>query len=108
MYLVPQKVIKTEALLHVYLDLNPGYNKFYGRYYYVPRSNKETFHKYMMRLLDIGLVNLVQQSKYSTPSFIINNKEYTVRFIIYFRKINQQLVRKTQYIPRIGEKTQQL
>ena len=45
---------------------------------------------------------MVQQSQYSTHVFIIPKKEGTVVFITYYRKPNQQLIRKPYLLPRIG------
>ena len=50
----------------------------------------------------------VQQSQYGTPVFITPKKEGTVRFITYYHRINQKLVRNPYPIPRISETIQQL
>ena len=49
-----------------------------------------------------------QQSKYGTHVFIIPKKEWTVRFITNYHRLNLQLVRKTYPLPRIGDTTHQL
>ena len=67
------------------LELNPYSKPFNCKYYMVPISNKETFHKEIQRLVKIGVLTLVQQSQYGTPIFIISKKEGTVRFIIYYQ-----------------------
>ena len=58
--------------------------------------------------MKIGIVTLVQQSQYSTPVFIIPNKEGTVSFITDYLRINQKLVRKSYPLPRIVKTMQQL
>ena len=90
------------------LELNPGYKPFSSRYYPVPRINKETFHKQLKRLLEIGVITPVQHSQYGTPIFIIPNKESTVRFITDYFRLNHKLIRNLYQLPIIGETIQQL
>ena len=59
-------------------------------------------------LVKIGVLILVQQSQYGTPVFIIPKKEGTVRVIIHYCRLNQNLARKPYLIPIIGEIMQQL
>ena len=47
----------------VELELKPVSNLFNSKYYPVPRINKETFHKDLKRLLEIGVSTPVQQNK---------------------------------------------
>ena len=75
------------------LELKPGYKMFNSTYYPVPRINKEYFRKYPKRLVEIGVLTLVQQIQYGTPIFIIPKKEGTVRFITDYPRLNQKLVR---------------
>ena len=42
--------------------------------------------------MKIGVLTLVQQIQCVTPIFIISKKEVTVRFIIDYHRLNQQLV----------------
>ena len=79
-----------------------------SRYYPVPRVIKETFKKELPRLVDIGVLTLVQSSAYGTPVFIIPKKERTVHFLSDYRCLNQTIVRKPYPIPRIGDTMQQL
>ena len=53
--------------------------------------------------MKIVVLILVQQSQYGTSVFIIPNKEGTVRFITYYFRLNQKLVRNPYPSPRIGE-----
>ena len=92
----------------VNLDLKPGSRPFNSKYYTFPRINKERIHKYLKRLVEIGVLTPAQQSQYSTPVFIISKKEGTVRFITDYRRLNQQLVRKPYPLHIIGETMQQL
>ena len=90
------------------LELNPGSKPFNSRYYLVPIINKETFRKYLKRLVEIVVITPVHHTQYGTPVFIISKKEGTLRFITDYRRINQKLVRKPYHLPRIGETMQQL
>ena len=90
------------------LELNTYSKLFNCKYYPFPRINKDTFHKYLKNLVKIVVLTTIQQSQYSTPVFIIPSKERTVRFITYYSKFNQQLVRKSYPLPRIGNTLQQL
>ena len=45
------------------LEQKPGSKHFNSRYYPVPRINKEKFCKELKRLLEIGVLNLVQKSQ---------------------------------------------
>ena len=61
-----------------------------------------------MRLVNIGVLERVQESKWGTPVFIIPKKEGTVWFITDYRKVNRQIVCKPFPIPRIADTLQQL
>ena len=90
------------------IELKPDAKPVNSRYYPVPRINKETFKKELLRLVDIGVLEPVQSSEYGTPVFIIPKKEGTVRFLSDYRRLNQTIVRKPYPIPRIGDTMQQL
>ena len=51
----------------------------------------------------IGVHTPVQQLQYITPMFIIPKKEGTVRFLMYYHRLNQKLVRNTNLLSRIGK-----
>ena len=76
------------------LDLKPGSKPFNSKYYPFPRINKENFRKELRQLVGIGVLTPEQQSQYGTPIFIIPNKEGTMSFITYYRRLNQKLVKK--------------
>ena len=90
------------------LELKSGSKLFDSKYYMVPRINKETFTKDLKCLVEIGVLTMVQQSQYITPVFIIPKKEFNLRFITDYRRLNQKLARKTYTSPRIGKTMQQL
>ena len=90
------------------LVLQPYFKPFNRIYYPVTRFNKETFRKELKRLVEIGVLIPVQQSQYSTPVFIIPNKEGTARFITDYHRLNKKLVRKKNTLLTIVETMQQL
>jgi hypothetical protein len=47
-------------------------------------------------------------SEWSAPTFIIPNKNGTVRFISDFRRLNEELKRKPYPIPKSGQMLQEL
>ena len=90
------------------LDFNTDSKPFNCKYYPFPKIKKETFQKELQRLLKIGVLTWVQQSKYGPSVFIIPNKEGTVIFIMDYHRLNQKLVIKTYTLPRIGKTMQKL
>ena len=90
------------------IETKPDHKPSSARYYPVPKINKATFKKELLRLVEIGVLTPVQQSEYGTPVFIIPKKEGTVRFLTDYRRINQGIVRKPYPIPRISETLQQM
>jgi hypothetical protein len=90
------------------IETKPNHKPSSARYYPVPKINKATFKKELLRLVEIGVLTPVQQSEYGTPVFIIPKKEGTVRFLTDYRRINQGIVSKPYPIPRISETLQQM
>ena len=83
--------------------MKPGSKPFNAAYYPVPNIRKETFHKDLQHLADIGVLTPVQKSQYGTPILIIIKKEGTVRFISDYRNINQIIIRKPRPLPIVGD-----
>ncbi|GFH55792.1 hypothetical protein CTEN210_12268 [Chaetoceros tenuissimus] len=92
----------------VKIQLKEGAKAVNSRWYPVPKINKETFKKELERLVKIGVLEVVHESEWGTPVFIIPKKEGTVRFVTVFRKVNGLVVRKPFPIPRIADTLQQL
>ncbi|GFH49966.1 hypothetical protein CTEN210_06442 [Chaetoceros tenuissimus] len=92
----------------VKIQLKEGAKAVNSRWYPVPKINKETFKKELERLVKIGVLEVVHESEWGTPVFIIPKKEGTVRFVTDFRKVNGLVVRKPFPIPRIADTLQQL
>ena len=81
---------------------------FNCKYYPVPIINKDTFRKKVEHLVKIVVLTLLQKSQYGTSVSVIPNKDITVRFITYYLRINQKLVRKTYPLPIIGNTMKKL
>ena len=69
----------------------------------MPHLYKETFHKELLRLVDIGVLEVIQESEWGSPTFIIPKKDNRVRFISDFRRLNAKIKRKPYPLPRIGD-----
>jgi hypothetical protein len=55
----------------VTIELKDGAKPVNSRWYPVPKINKETFKKELMRLVEIGVLEVVHESEWGTPVFII-------------------------------------
>jgi hypothetical protein len=81
--------LATSGTLTQWIVLRDYLKPVSSRYYPGPRINKETFRKELMRLVDIGLLTPVQQSKWGATVFIIPKKDRTVCFFITdYHKVN--------------------
>ena len=92
----------------VNLQIKPCSKLFNSIYYQVPKINRENFCKELKQLVEIGVLTLVQNSQYGTPSFVIPKKEGTVRFITDFLKLKHKLVKNMYPINIIGETMNQM
>ena len=76
---------KTEPVDFKFLKDAKPHNQ---RHFPVPHIHKETFKKELLRLVKIGVLEVVKSSEWGSPTFIIPKKNGTVRFISDFRKLN--------------------
>ena len=74
----------------------------------VPHIHKETLKKEIERLVSLGVLRKCSDSEWGAPTFIIPNKNGTVRFISDFRKLNAQLKCKPYPILKISKMLQEL
>ena len=58
---------------HVDLELKPYSKPFNSRFYTFPIINTKTFRKEIKRLVETGVLKLVQQIQYGNPVSIISN-----------------------------------
>ena len=87
----------------VEFELKEGEVPHSQRHYPVPHLYKETFHKELLRLVEIGVLEPIQESEWGSPTFIIPKKDLKVRFISDFRRLNAKIKRKPYPLPRIGD-----
>lgn len=70
------------------LDILDDCSRSQSRYYPLPRINKETIKKELMRLVDIEVLTQVQQSERGTPVFIKPLNDGTLHFVTDYWKVN--------------------
>ena len=79
----------------VNLELRPEAELVASRPFSIPQSYRNFAKEELKRLVEIGLLTPVFESKWSSPSFMIPKKDKTVRFLTNFRSLNKKLVRKS-------------
>ncbi len=92
----------------VFFELKEGAKPYHGRPYPIPKIHKVTLMKEIDHLISIGVLKWQPLSKWALPSFIIPNKDHTVRTISDFRELNKRIVRKPYPIPEISTTLQEL
>ena len=81
---------------------------YHGRSYPVPHIHLKTLKREVKRLVKIGVIKRQPESEWASPTFIIPEKEGTVRFISDFSEVNKQLVHTPFPIPKIQTLLQEL
>jgi hypothetical protein len=74
----------------------------------VPKIYHDTLKHEKERLVKLGVFKRCSDSEWAAPTFIIPNKNVTVRFISDFRKLNEMLKRMPYPIPKIAQMLQEL
>jgi hypothetical protein len=72
----------------------------------IPHAHLETLKKEVWRLVEIGVLEVVDGSKagpWCAPSFIIPKKDGRVRFITDYRKLNERIRRKPWPMPNVAD-----
>ena len=69
----------------------------------VPRIHELTFKQELDRLEYLKVIKKVNRSQWGAPTFLIPNKDSTVRFISDFRELNKRILRQPYPIPRIQD-----
>ncbi len=93
---------------YVHFELKPGAKPFRGRPFQVPRIHRDTIKKEIKRLCDLGVLEVIEESEWGSPSFIIPKKQGTVRFLTDFRELNKRILRKPYPLPKISETLQNI
>ena len=65
----------------VNLELRPEIEPVAARPFPVPQAYRKSVKEEINRLVDIELLNLVSESKWSSPSFLIPKKDKTVIYL---------------------------
>jgi len=92
----------------LHFDLNEKAKSFHSKAYPVPHIHARTFKRELERLVEIGVLRKVNNSDFSSPTFIIPKKNGTVRLVSDFRKLNTMLKRRPYPIPHISHMLQEL
>ena len=67
------------------IKLKPDTEPYHGKPFTVPRIHELTFKQELNLLEALKVVNKFDRSQWGAPTFIIPNKDSTVRFISDFR-----------------------
>ena len=83
------------------IKLKNGATPYHAKPFSVPHAYEKTLKLEIDRLVKIGVLKKVNRSEWASPSFIIPNKDRTVRFINDFRELNKRIQRTPFPIPKI-------
>ena len=92
----------------VEFEFQEGAKPHNQRHFPVPHIHKETFKKELMHLVDLGVLEVVKESEWGSPTFIIPKKDGKVRFVSDFRVLNKKIKRKPYPLPRIADLLQDM
>ena len=70
--------------------------------YSVPQVNLEVFRKELLRLWELNLLELMGESEWEHPSFIMSKKDGTVSWINNLRELNKEIKQKVYPLPIIA------
>ena len=94
------------------VQLKPGHKPYHcQRPIRIPHVHLETLKKEVQRLVDIGVLEVVDGGKagpWCAPSFIIPKKDGRVRFITDFRELNKAIQRRPWPMPHITDLLQDI
>ena len=95
-------------------ELKPEAKPYHGQALPVPRFHKETIQKEVKRLVKLGVLKHIQESRWAFPSFIIPKKSKvpgkpgTVRVLTDLCELNKRIIRKPYPLPKISTGLQEL
>jgi hypothetical protein len=75
---------------------------FASKPFRIPHVHVQTVKNEIKRLVDIGVITPYVNSPWASPCFIIPKKDGTVRFLTDFRRLNTQLERCPNSIPKMS------
>ena len=71
------------------IELKEGAKPYHRWPFPVPKVHECTLKVELDRLVKLGVLKQINNSKWATPTFIISKKDATVRFILDFRELNK-------------------
>ncbi len=74
----------------------------------MPKIHKDTIIKEAERLCKLGVLERQPASEWASPSFIIPEKDRTLRFLSDFWEVNKRLIRTPFTIPKISMGMQEI
>ena len=83
------------------IKLKPDAEPYHGRPFPVPRIHELTFKQELDRLKALKSIKKVNRPQWGAPTFIIPNKDSTLRFISDFRELNKRISFQPYPIPKI-------
>ena len=85
------------------IELKEGAKPYHSRPFPVPKIHEPTLKVDLDRLVKLGVLKQINDSKWATPTFIISKKDATVRFISDFRELHKCIKCKPFPIPKIQD-----
>jgi hypothetical protein len=88
--------------------LKEGAKPFHGRPYPIAQIHKATLMREINSLASIGVLKKHSSSEWASPTFIIPQKDMTLRTISDFMELNKRIIRRPFPIPKISTTLQEL
>ena len=85
------------------IKLKPDAEPYHRKYFPIPHIHELTFKQELDKLEALNVINKVNRSKWGALTFIIPNKDSTLRFISDFRELNKRILRQPYPIPKIQD-----
>ena len=85
------------------IKLKPDAEPYHGKPFPVPRIHELTFKQELDRLKDHKFIKKVDCSQWGVPTFLIPNKDSTVRFIYDFIELKKRTLRQPYHITKIQD-----
>ena len=86
------------------IKLKPGSTPYHAKTFPIPHIHEAKLRTEVQRLVDIGVLNKVNDSKWGAPTWVLPKKDNTtVQFLSDFRELNKQIQRKPYPIPKVQD-----
>ena len=87
----------------IHLELIDGAKPFHAKPFPVPQAYTLPTKKELVRLITKGVFEANHESEWAAPTFIQPKPTGGIRILTDFRKLNEQLKRKTHPLPKIQD-----